>query len=98
GFLTGKLTPKFGPIKLVIAGFVLTTISYAINAFIPVFPLVFLAYAYIIIYAVGSGLFEPSYGSLISGVAGPQEQGRVQGASQSMQSIARMIAPLLDRK
>jgi len=95
GFLTGKLTPKFGPIKLVLGGFILTTISYAINAFIPIFPLVLLAYVYIIIYAVGSGLFEPSYGSLISGVASPQEQGRVQGASQSMQSVARMIAPLL---
>ncbi len=95
GFLTGKLTPKFGPIKLVMAGFILTTISYAINAFIPIFPLVLLAYGYIVIYAVGSGLFEPSYGSLISGVASPQEQGRVQGASQSMQSVARMIAPLL---
>jgi len=94
GFLTGKLTPKFGPIKLVFAGFTLTAISYLINAFIPIFPYVFLAFAYIIIYAVGSGLFEPSFGSLISGVASPQEQGRVQGASQSMQSVARMIAPL----
>ena len=95
GFLTGKLLPKFGPIKLVFCGFLLTGFAYFINAFIPIFPYVFLAFAYIIIYAVGSGLFEPSFGGILSGVAGPQEQGRVQGASQSMQSIARMIAPLL---
>ena len=95
GFLTGKLTPKFGPIKLVFAGFILTGISYLINAFIPLFPFVFLTFAYIIIYAIGSGLFEPSFGSLISGVASAQEQGRVQGASQSVQSVARMLAPLL---
>ncbi len=95
GFLTGKLLPKFGPIKLVLGGFLLTAISYFINALIPIFPYVFLAFAYIIIYAVGSGLFEPSFGGILSGVAGPQEQGRVQGASQSMQSVARMIAPLL---
>jgi MFS transporter, DHA1 family, tetracycline resistance protein len=95
GYLTGKLLPKFGPIKLAMSGFILTGIAYFINSLIPIFPLVFLAFAYIIIYALGSGLFEPSYGGLISGVASPQEQGRVQGASQSVQSIARMIAPLL---
>lgn len=95
GYLTGKLLPKFGPIKLTLAGFTLTGISYLINAFVPLFPFVFLAFAYIIIYAAGSGLFEPSYGGVLSGVASPQEQGRVQGASQSIQSVARMIAPLL---
>ena len=95
GFLTGKLLPKFGPIKLVFGGFLLTGFAYLINAVIPIFPYVFLAFAYITIYAVGSGLFEPSFGGILSGVAGPREQGRVQGASQSMQSVARMIAPLL---
>lgn len=94
GFLTGKLLPKFGPIKLVFAGFLTTAIAYAINAVVPIFPFVLLAYAYIVVYALGSGLFEPSFGGLISGVAGQQEQGRVQGASQSMQSISRIIGPL----
>ena len=95
GYLTGKLLPKFGPVKLVFAGFLVTAFAYFINAIIPIFTFVFLAYAYIVIYAFGSGLFEPSFGGLISGVAGPQEQGRVQGASQSMQSITRMLGPLL---
>jgi DHA1 family tetracycline resistance protein-like MFS transporter len=39
-------------------------------------------------------MFEPSSGALISAAAGPKQQGRVQGASQSMQSIARIIGPL----
>jgi len=95
GYLTGKLAPKFGPVKLALSGFILTGFAYFINSLIPIFPFVFLAFAYIIIYALGSGLFEPSFGGLISGVANPREQGRVQGASQSMQSVARMIAPLL---
>jgi DHA1 family tetracycline resistance protein-like MFS transporter len=94
GYLTGKLLPKLGPIKLVFAGFLITAAAYFINAVIPVFPFVFFAYMYMIIYAFGSGLFEPSFGSLISGVAKPQEQGRVQGASQSMQSITRILGPL----
>ena len=94
GYLTGKLLPKFGPIKLVFAGFIITSLAYFINAIIPIFAFVFLAYLYMIIYALGSGLFEPSFGSLVSGVASPQEQGRVQGASQSMQSITRILGPL----
>jgi DHA1 family tetracycline resistance protein-like MFS transporter len=94
GFLTGKLLPKFGTFKLVGAGFVITAIAYFINAVLPIFPLVFLAFVYILIYALGSGLFEPSFGGLISGAAAPQEQGRVQGASQSVQSITRIVGPL----
>lgn len=95
GFLAGKLLPKFGPIKLVLAGFFVTAVAYAINAILPIFPYVFLAYLYIIIYALGSGLFEPSFSGLVSRSATPQEQGRVQGASQSMQSVTRIVGPLL---
>jgi len=51
-------------------------------------------YLYILIYALGSGLFEPSMTAVVSGAASPQEQGRVQGANQSMQSITRIIGPL----
>ena len=94
GYLTSKLLPKFGPIKLLFAGFLITLCAYSINAFIPVFPFAVLAYIYMIIYALGSGLFEPSFGGLISSAAGPKEQGRVQGASQSMQSITRILGPI----
>jgi DHA1 family tetracycline resistance protein-like MFS transporter len=94
GFLAGKLMPKFGAIKLVFAGFLITSLAYAINAVLPIFPYIFLAYIYILIYALGSGLFEPAFGGLVAGSAEPQEQGRVQGASQSVQSITRIIGPI----
>ena len=94
GYLTGKLLPKFGPIKLIFGGFLITALAYFINAVIPVFPIVFFAYLYMVIYALGSGLFEPAFGGLVSGAANPQEQGRVQGASQSMQSITRILGPI----
>jgi DHA1 family tetracycline resistance protein-like MFS transporter len=94
GYLSGKLLTKFGAAKLVSAGFLLTALAYSVNAILPVFQMVFLAYVYIIIYALGSGLFEPSFGGLVSGSVGPKEQGRVQGASQSMQSITRIIGPI----
>lgn len=94
GYLSGKLLPKFGVIKLVLFGFIITAFAYTINAILPIFPFAFLSFIYIIIYSLGSGLFEPAFGGLVSGVASPQEQGRVQGASQSMQSITRIVGPI----
>ncbi len=94
GYLSGKLLPKYGEKRLLIAGFFLTGLAYGSSALLVFFPTSILAYVGILIYALGSGLFEPSIGSLISRSADPREQGRVQGASQSMQSITRIIGPL----
>lgn len=94
GFLTGKLTPPFGAIKLVIAGFLVVSIAFAINALLPLFPFSILTIPFVLTWALGSGLFEPSFGGLVSSVASPQEQGRVQGANQAMQSVTRILGPL----
>jgi DHA1 family tetracycline resistance protein-like MFS transporter len=94
GFLVGKLAPKFGQIKLVLAGFFLTGVAFLLYSFLPIFPLISIVVVYLIIYTLGSGLFEPSMNGLVSQIADPREQGRVQGASQSMQSITRIVAPL----
>ncbi|HSW96520.1 MAG TPA: MFS transporter [Candidatus Saccharimonadales bacterium] len=95
GFLSGKLLPKFGEIKMVLAGLAVTGLSYIANALLVVFPFTTFAFASIIIYAFGSGLIEPALGGLISRAAGPKQQGRVQGANQSLQSLSRMTGPLI---
>lgn len=95
GYLTGKLLPKFGALKLVAGGFVVTAIAYMLNGILPIFPFAFLAIGYGLIYALGSGLFEPSFSGLVSATAEHHEQGRTQGASTSMQSVARIVGPLL---
>jgi DHA1 family tetracycline resistance protein-like MFS transporter len=53
-----------------------------------------LLYAGIVIYTLGDGLFEPAMTGLISNAADQGAQGRVQGANQSIQSVARVVAPL----
>jgi DHA1 family tetracycline resistance protein-like MFS transporter len=93
GYLTGKLLPKLGEMKMLLLGFLLTGISYAINSSLPYFPLNSVIYIGTIIYSIGSGFFEPSIGALTSRAAGPEEQGLIQGASQSMQAITRIIGP-----
>lgn len=95
GVFSGKLIPKFGELKLVLSGLIITGVAYFCNALLVYAPSTAFAYIGVIIFAFGSGLLEPSLGGLISRAAGPREQGRVQGASQSLQSITRIIGPLL---
>jgi len=94
GFLVRKLMPIFNENKIGIAGLILALsgfIMIAITAITNFLPLFYLG---IIVLNVGDGLFEPSYNSLVSKSVSPKMQGRVQGASQGLQSIGRMIAPL----
>jgi DHA1 family tetracycline resistance protein-like MFS transporter len=49
----------------------------------------------LIVLNIGDGLFEPSQAGLISKSMGPHMQGRVQGANQGMQSIARIAGPFI---
>ena len=95
GYLAGKLASKFGARRLVLAGFLVTGTAFVLNALLPAFPFLAIACIYIVVYAFGSGLFEPAYGGMISEIALPNEQGRVQGASQSVQALTRIVGPLL---
>lgn len=95
GIFSQKLMSRFGELKLTIGGLVLTGIAYALNASNVLFHSSSFAYFNVVIFSFGGGLIEPAISSLISRAAGPKEQGRVQGASQSLQSITRILGPLL---
>jgi len=95
GFLSGKLIPRFGEIRLTIAGLVCEAVGYVligVTALVsqPAFLLVG-----IVLFAFGSGLLEPSLNALISTAAGPREQGAVQGGNEALTSLNGIIGPLL---
>jgi DHA1 family tetracycline resistance protein-like MFS transporter len=94
GFLMRKLIPKFGDANVALAGQILTAIGFLIGASTVFFTSPAWLYTGIIVLNIGDGLFEPSTNGLISSAVGPKMQGRVQGANQGMQSIARILAPL----
>jgi DHA1 family tetracycline resistance protein-like MFS transporter len=48
-----------------------------------------------VIFTLGDGLFQPSMNAIIANAAPADAQGRVQGANQSQQALARMLGPLL---
>ena len=95
GVFSQKLMTRFGELKLTVAGLAVTGLAYALNASNVIFHSSMFAYFNVIIFAFGGGLIEPAIGSLISRAASPREQGRVQGANQSLQSITRIVGPLL---
>lgn len=95
GVFSHKLMSRFGELKLTVAGLTLTGIAYALNASNVIFRSTPFAFFNVVVFAFGGGLIEPALGSLISRAADPREQGRVQGANQSLQSITRIVGPLL---
>jgi DHA1 family tetracycline resistance protein-like MFS transporter len=53
---------------------------------------IYIAY---LVYAFGKDLFEPSMSSMVSRSADEKDQGKAQGSYQSLQSLTRVIGPLI---
>lgn len=94
GYLTHKLLPLFGELKLTLFGLVICIFGYGLFALVPLFPNLVLMYITVIVIILGDGLIEPALSGLIANNAETHMQGRVQGTNQSMQSGARALGPL----
>ncbi|HET8840129.1 MAG TPA: MFS transporter [Ktedonobacteraceae bacterium] len=94
GVLIRFLSPIFGEVKLTIAGLICHMITYVMTGTIVFVSSPILLVTGIVFFALGSGLMEPSISSLLSQTAGPHQQGLVQGGSQSLQALARILGPL----
>lgn len=70
-----------------IAGYGLIALS-AWSGFYPLFI------AGMFIFGFGDSIFGPSFNGMLSKSAPSSEQGRIQGGSQSVQALARMIGPI----
>lgn len=94
GYLVGAFTPIFGEMKVLRIGIVLTALGMVLVGLVGMTASVALLYIAVIIYTLGDGLFEPAMTGLIANATEPHLHGRVQGANQAVQSLARVIAPL----
>ena len=92
GFIVGKLVHHFGEQKLVKAGFISMAVGFAILSFAHRLPLALFALTFA---SFGHGVLRPSLSSLLSQSATRHEQGALLGVSQSMQSIAQVLSPLI---
>jgi MFS family permease len=92
GGLIGRLVKRFGELPLVAAGFIALVIGYFGLGIASSFALLMLTGT---LAAFGNGVIRPALTSLITQQAGRQEQGVVLGITQSLMSMASIVAPVV---
>ena len=91
GGLLGRMVKRFGERPLMAAGFIAVAVGYAtLGLTYTVAQL-----AFVISISAFGGVVRPVVTSLVTQNAGRREQGAVLGLTQSLTSIAQIIAPIL---
>lgn len=97
GGLIGRLTRRFGEVRLLSAGLIIQTLGFAALGLSPRVPA--LSYPLLVtacmLIAAGSGLATPSVSSYVSRRAGSDIQGLTLGTLQSLSALARVLGPAL---
>ena len=76
-------------------GMVSEIIAYgfiAVSALLSLYPVFIVG---MFIFGFGDSIFGPSFNGMVSKSVDSSEQGRVQGGSQSVQALARIIGPII---
>jgi MFS transporter, DHA1 family, tetracycline resistance protein len=95
GVVTPKLLSRSAEKHVAIAGLAINGLGFLTLAALPLYPSVVLMAAGMVVLTFGDGLVQPSLNVLISKACPSGQQGRIQGANQAQQSIARMLGPLI---
>jgi DHA1 family tetracycline resistance protein-like MFS transporter len=95
GALLGRLLKRLGERRAALFGLTLAAVGLAGMALISALPSAWLMFTAVVAFAVGEGIFTACLSALLSLAAGPEAQGRVQGGSQSLQSLAQIPGPLV---
>ncbi len=95
GVLVSWLLTMLGNIRLGLIALVLVGISYLVLGSIAFLATPILLLVGIILFAGSGSLVENALRGLISETVGRREQGRVSGATQSLQSLGWVIGPLI---
>lgn len=94
-FIMPRLLLKLSDKEIAILGMISEVIGYifiaasALTAFYPFFI------AGMFIFGFGDSVFGPSFNGMLSKSVNSSEQGRLQGGSQSIQALARIIGPII---
>lgn len=95
GFIMPKLLVKLNDTQIAIVGMFSEIIGYSLiaaSALFSFYPLFILG---MFIFGFGDSIFGPSFNGLLSKSVDSSEQGRIQGGSQSIQSLARILGPII---
>lgn len=87
-----RLSDSLGEKKLVFIGFLTMSLGYFFIGEISTIPLLFAA---LVLNTFGSALLRPSITSQITKIIPRDQQGAILGVTQSLQSMAQIIAPMI---
>lgn len=94
-FIMPQLLKKLSDKQIALLGMTAELIGYAFIATSTVASSAPIFIVGIFIFGFGDSIFGPSFNGMLSKSADASEQGRIQGGSQSIQSLARIIGPIL---
>ncbi|MCC0704520.1 MFS transporter [Clostridioides sp. ES-S-0049-02] len=95
GFIMPKLLKKLSDVQIAILGMVSEIIGYSFIATSALFSFYPIFIVGMFIFGFGDSIFGPSFNGMLSKSVDSSEQGRIQGGSQSIQSLARIIGPII---
>ncbi|SHN57244.1 MFS transporter, DHA1 family, tetracycline resistance protein [Paenibacillus sp. ov031] len=95
GLIMPKLLKKLSDKQIAILGMISEIIGYSLIALSTLFSFYPLFIVGMFIFGFGDSIFGPSFNGMLSKSVDSNEQGRVQGGSQSIQALARMIGPII---
>lgn len=90
-----KLLLKLSDKQIAMLGMASEVIGYIFIAASALFTLYPLFIAGMFIFGFGDSIFGPSFNGMVSKSVDSREQGRIQGGSQSIQALARIIGPII---
>ena len=91
GYLVRKVVPRFGEQRVLIGGYLISTIAFALMPFITAGWLIYPA---ILFHILGWGCAGPSLTALVSQNVPDNEQGLLQGTISSVNTTTMIIGPL----
>ncbi len=92
GYLIRKLMPKWGERKLLVLGSIVAATGMVV---IGTAPNVFWLFIGTTLLPLGNGMLTPTLLGTLSLLSAKNEQGEIIGVSHSLQSLARIVGPLL---
>lgn len=95
GLIMPKLLTRLSDAQIAILGMASEILGYSLIAASVLFSFAPLLVAGIFIFGFGDSIFGPAFNGMVSKSVDSSEQGRIQGGSQSIQSLARIIGPIV---
>ncbi|WP_436513940.1 MFS transporter [Clostridium thermobutyricum] len=95
GLIMPKLLLKLSDTQIAILGMISEVLGYIFIAASSIFSFYPFFIIGMFIFGFGDSIFGPSFNGILSKSVDSSEQGRIQGGSQAIQSLARIIGPII---